>query len=88
MMGRMRVFSCVSNWPMSFYQKIVYQVVPNIAQLAEDIIEKFPRVINSYRDIGKHYDFLTLTLTLTHNFSLCDSKMMNIATHIQWQKFS
>ena len=29
----------------------------NIAQLAEDI-EKFPRVINSYRDIGKHYDVL------------------------------
>ena len=26
----------------------------NIAQLAEDIIEKFPRVINSYRDILKN----------------------------------
>ena len=26
----------------------------NVAQLAEDIIEKFPRVINSYRDILKN----------------------------------
>ena len=49
---------CVSNWPISFYPKIICQGVLQIARLVEGMMENFPRRVGSCRDIGGHYDVL------------------------------
>ena len=54
----MRVFFLCLKLAYELLSKDDLSSSSEIAHFAEDIIENFPRKINSYRDVGKHYDFL------------------------------